>query len=392
MDVSFNNIAEIGNLTCLKALSIVDFSHNQITKISFSDFHGLEKLYDVNLSHNNIRTLDPGTFATLGVQFLDLSHNNLFSIDFTNVFVPKSFCIMSFMNNHISQIINQNKIDVDRVHYNLGDGFMIDLRNNTMSNLPRPKTFGLKSYSDYGQLVFNRYSMRMQGNPIFFDCQVAKLLLAVYSSPEDNIDGAGNGFTCTYPQNLNGYSIENDIIKKNRLDLLICQLNTTECPKGCDCYFQPYYNRSVINCTSKWSGNELPEFDIDKLMMDTNDGEPTHFELFFQGNNLTKIGEKNYARNVTRLDLSSNKIHSIRNVDISFLPSDCIISLRNNTLLARIPKTFEKMNPNQIDFSNCYIECDCEVRRWVVSWLEGYRVNTSAYSLKCKIFNLRFEF
>lgn len=234
----------------------MDFSHNQITKISFSDFHGLEKLYDVNLSHNNIRTLDPGTFATLGVQFLDLSHNNLFSIDFTNVFVPKSFCIMFFMNNHISQIINQNKIDVDRVHYNLGDGFMIDLRNNTMSNLPRPKTFGLKSYSDYGQLVFNRYSMRMQGNPIFCDCQLAKLLLAVYSSPEDNIDGAGNGFTCTYPQNLNGYSIENDIIKKNRLDLLICQLNTTECPKGCDCYFQPYYNRSVINCTSKWSGNE----------------------------------------------------------------------------------------------------------------------------------------
>ena len=187
--------------------------------------------------------------------------------------------------------------------------------------------------------------MRMQGNPIFCDCQLAKLLLAVYSSPEElaskyNIDGAGNGFTCTYPQNLNGYSIENDIIKKNRLDLLICQLNTTECPKGCACYFQPYYNRSVINCTSKWSGNELPEFDIDNLMMDTNDREPTHFELFFQGNNLTKIGKKNYARNVTRLDLSSNKIHSIRNVDISFLPSDCIISLRNNTLLARIPKTF----------------------------------------------------
>lgn len=94
LNVSFNNIAEIGNLTCLKALSIVDFSHNRITKMSFFDFHGLEKLYDVNLSYNNIRTLDPGTFAKLGVQFLDLSHNNLFSIDFTNVFVPKSFCIM----------------------------------------------------------------------------------------------------------------------------------------------------------------------------------------------------------------------------------------------------------------------------------------------------------
>ena len=112
------------------------FNSGFFTKLVFSDFHGLEKLYDVNLSYNNIRTLDPGTFAKLGVQFLDLSHNNLFSIDFTNVFVPKSFCIMSFMNNHVSQIINQNKIDVDRVHYNLGDGFMIDLRNNTMSNLP----------------------------------------------------------------------------------------------------------------------------------------------------------------------------------------------------------------------------------------------------------------
>lgn len=396
LDLSFNKITNFDNITCLKNLSVINLSQNQLTKISFDNFNGLRQLHNVNLAHNNIIQLDPRTFADLGIQFLDMSYNDLRSVDFTNIFVPKSFCVMSYMNNSISNIINEQNIDVDRTRYNLGNGFMIDLRNNKMSLIPRPFAFGLRSYTEYGQIAFNRYSMRLHGNEIFCDCQIGKLLQATAYNTTVlahifNIDGTGNGFYCKYPKNLEGFSIEEDIIKKDRLDLLVCQLNSSECPRSCQCFFQPYFNRSVVNCTSAWDGLELPDFDLDMLMMNTNDGEPTHLELYFHGNKIEKLTNKPFLMNATKLDFSSNNLQYVSPLAILRLPRNSKLFLSNNVLLKNIPKTFENLNPWNINFTNISIDCDCSMFRWVSSWLKVHRINTTSYSLKCLVNGNRYS-
>lgn len=396
LDLSFNRITKFGNISCLKNLSTINLSQNRLTRISFDNFHGLWQLHNVNLAHNSIIQLDPSTFANLGIQFLDMSYNGLRSVDFTNIFVPNSFCVMSYMNNSISNIVNEQNIDVDRSRYNLGDGFMIDLRNNKMSIIPRPFSFGLRSYSYYGRLTFNRYSMRLHGNEIFCDCQIGKLLQATAYNTTIladifSIDGTGNGFYCKYPKNLEGFSIEEDIIKKNRLDILVCQLNSSECPRDCECYFQPYKNRTVVNCTLAWDGHELPDFDLNMLMMNTNDGEPTQLELYFHGNKIEQIRNKPFLMNATHLDFSSNRLEYVSPLAISRLPRKSKLFLNNNILLKNIPKTLEILNPWNIDFSNSSIDCDCSLLRWVSSWLKVHRINTTGYSLKCLVSGNRYS-
>lgn len=85
VDLSFNNISTIETGTFddrSSSLVSIDLSHNQIHLIPFETFHKLVNLKMLNLSHNRMESIEIGTFSNQrNLNTLDLSFNAFTVID-----------------------------------------------------------------------------------------------------------------------------------------------------------------------------------------------------------------------------------------------------------------------------------------------------------------------
>lgn len=134
-----------------------------------------------------------------------------------------------------------------------------------------------------------------------------------------------------------------------------------------------------------WDGNELLDFDFDMLMMNINDGELIQLEFYFYGNKIEKIRNKCFLINVIYLDFFFNYFQYVSFFVILCLLCKSKFFLNNNFFFKNIFKMFEILNFWNIDFLNSFIDCDCSLFRWVLSWFKVYRINIIGYFLKCLV-------
>lgn len=87
LDLAYNNLTEMKNLTKLVELTYLDLSYNQIGDIQLNSFASMRHLETLKLRHSGLHTISYGSFShKSNLKLLDISYNRLVYIDF-NMFM-----------------------------------------------------------------------------------------------------------------------------------------------------------------------------------------------------------------------------------------------------------------------------------------------------------------
>lgn len=87
LDLAYNNLTEMKNLTNLVELMYLDLSYNRIGDIELNSFASMRQLETLKLRHSGLHTISYGTFShKSNLKLLDISYNRLVYIDF-NMFM-----------------------------------------------------------------------------------------------------------------------------------------------------------------------------------------------------------------------------------------------------------------------------------------------------------------
>ncbi|CAG2234057.1 unnamed protein product [Mytilus edulis] len=114
IDLSYNEIERIDNMSCVKSLDILNMRRNIIEYLRNDTFIGMKFLRNIDLSYNNLRHIEPGFLINMAGSLLnfDVSNNVLTTVDVTNFLMEKqlAFCDIDYSFNEISSISNELKL------------------------------------------------------------------------------------------------------------------------------------------------------------------------------------------------------------------------------------------------------------------------------------------
>ena len=140
LDLSHNHLSQLRPLSCLEELHTLDVSHNRLTFIANTTFENMTKLRFIDLSHNSIRDIEPFTFqqSNIHILALNIDSNLLTSLEWSNIFLLKPSCYVSYANNTLSKITNRDRIYPDLKTFQAGSERcgQIDLSNNSIQVHP----------------------------------------------------------------------------------------------------------------------------------------------------------------------------------------------------------------------------------------------------------------
>lgn len=93
IDFSYNKIGNVSDLSCLKILDTLVLKNNKLTHLFNTSFSTLTYLRNVDVSYNQIKTIDTGvvTSTLLAIQQFDIGYNQLTSFDVSNLNSQKPF-------------------------------------------------------------------------------------------------------------------------------------------------------------------------------------------------------------------------------------------------------------------------------------------------------------
>ena len=384
LDLSHNRLSQLRPLSCLEVLNTLDVSHNRLTFIENTTFEGMTKLRSIDLSHNLIRDIEPFTFQQSNIHILSLNveHNLLTSVEWSNVFFLKPFCIVSYANNRISDITNRDRIypDLKTFKGNGERGGFIDLGNNSMSTGPDPEIFGVKSKVDYGIVSFDRFVIDLTNNKLFCDCNLYPLWLNVLEYLKHYSDTGGKPYEvcCDRPAHMTSIcstSVSNTT-SRSLLDKFICNSTQHECIAGCHCFYRPTTDTFIINCSSARLGR-INDIDFDSFKKRLQTDLRTKFlnanvHAYFSNNSIRKFPVGNYFSKTKLLDLSFNDLSQIRSTELQQLHRDVVINITGNPGIKKIPKGIKNFHSFNVKVDGLILKCTCEneMHKWLPSWMQ----------------------
>ncbi|XP_070539663.1 toll-like receptor Tollo [Ptychodera flava] len=315
LDLSLNFIGEIpkGFLNQVNAPS-VEYLYMQSSNISHLAkyaFKDSSRLREIDLSHNNLKTLPKYAFYRLSaLKILDLSHNNIFHIE-------------------------------DESLYRLQDLQELKLNDNFLTNL------NLFPYIQAALTI--KTFLNMEANPLSCDCDMFTVLYKYnqtgYPRKQDLdhliFHPALNSLQCHSPENVQGRSISS-------LEFydFWCELPVL-CPKHCTCRRQAF-DTSVFLTNCSFQGfldfpNKVWQYTTILMLQGNN---ITHIsenqfenmtdlqELNLAMNSITWIeeGALRYLSKLTYFDLRSNKLQTVSGSEFSFMPNLQYLNLNFNNI------------------------------------------------------------
>ncbi|CAG2198020.1 unnamed protein product [Mytilus edulis] len=155
--------------------------------------------------------------------------------------------------------------------------------------------------------------------------------------------------TCWDPPEYRGLSATEHFLKKDRLDLLICNKTSADkCPRKCHCFYQPKNRRTVINCTSVGL-TALPKF--------VPEGD--NLTLLFDGNNIEFLEHREYFNRSSVISISNNKLNSIASNAIGSIGSNTVLDLSGNSI-NELPRDIQSFDPCIMKLGIIKISCSCD--------------------------------
>ena len=299
----------------------------------------MTKLRSIDLSHNLIRDIEPFTFQQSNIHILSLNveHNLLTSVEWSNVVFLKPFCIVSYAYNRISDITNRDRIypDLKTFKENGERGGFVDLGNNSFSTGPDPEIFGVKSTVDYGIVGFDRFVISLTNNKLFCDCNLYPFWSNALESLKiyNNTGGKPYEICCDRPAHMTSVcsTSVSKTTSRSLLDRFICNSTQHECIAGCHCFYRPTTDTFIIKCSSARLGR-INDIDFDSFKNRLQTDLRTKFlnakvHAYFSNNSIRKFPVGNYLSKTTLLDLSFNDLSQIRSTELQQLHRDVVINI-----------------------------------------------------------------
>ncbi|XP_060568816.1 uncharacterized protein LOC132727384 [Ruditapes philippinarum] len=365
INLEYNDIEVLADISCLYKLDELNLRYNSISYLSNMSFVNLSHLRSLRLEGNKLTVLEPNTFSSTNqhLLYVDISGNQLKTLDVSNIVPPFPFCEINVASNEITEFVNHAEFTLDTSEI-YGPGF-INFQDNSLQKFPDLKTLlNIDDISVLGKVWDFGFDLR--GIPIVCDCALQPFL----SLAKDIIKALWRDYfvvECTAPELLMGVSIPN-----LNLSDLVCPLGADsgcQSPQ-CTCVDEPNKDTLIIDCS-----NAIPS--LQHFPTIPNSTYSSQVSLNLSGNAIRYIPDGPYLSKLSNLDLSNNDIREIDDHMARKLEA-AVIDLRNNDRLLRLPQTFQYRNACLIVIDDITIDCDCD-SQWIAEWLKSKDCETGQF-------------
>ncbi|OWF39019.1 Slit-like 3 protein [Mizuhopecten yessoensis] len=377
VDFSENRIHHISNISCLSQIDSLKLKGNKLKFILNTTFINLNNLRVLDVSHNLIRGMDPNVFnlANIHIYKMDFSENIFDTFDITNI-IPENplYCEMNFNHSIFGKFTNKQNYRLNP-NTTYGSGKVL-LSYNTFPDIPinvlmehHPEDYPLISK------VFQHGKFVMDQTPIVCDCHMG-LLLTLYKVISDiekrfiANQNISNDF-CQAPPAMTNYSLFSVINDRSLLHKLVCDVKV-RCPKGCNCTEQPSKNRLKVDCQSSNLAS-LPKVMPESFLP---------IQLYLANNSISHLEDRDYLKHVSFIDLSNNPVTTLTKAAVGSLGTSTHVLFKEHKLEG-LPDTIRLLDPDQFEFGEASIPCDCE-NTWIGDWKRYKGDNLSINPLWCQ--------
>ncbi|CAC5367136.1 unnamed protein product [Mytilus coruscus] len=367
IDLSFNNITNIEEISCLRNLDTLLLRGNSIHVLNKHTFLHMKFIRILDLSFNRIDMIDPGFLLKMNgsLFYLNLSFNKLVKLDITNGIASRQqyFCEANYSHNAIKTVTNEQSWKC-KDSTSLGHGGMVVLSNNSFTSffdVYMLKFFGFQNLLQIGKLIY--YGFDFRDNKWNCDCKIYKFAKAaerfVQAITRDYFD-----VKCYTPKSFKDRSILT-IVKERQYENLICNLSLADkCPLRCRCIYQPVVrNRTLIDCSNsdrKKIPHALPDYK--SLEVDLSNNDLCDLQNQFK----SKHTNTSYFERVRLFNFTNNKIEILPRSNL-FLLRTAKIDFRGNTINS-LHRSIAVLNPCNIYLGTIIMQCECD-DIWLQQWL-----------------------
>ncbi|KAL3847368.1 hypothetical protein ACJMK2_018290 [Sinanodonta woodiana] len=373
LDISYNRLRQLvaGTFDDLVNLKYLYLANNSITDLEKGIFSKLRNLTEIHLEGNLISFIDTNALPIDSVVLnqVDLSQNPLTSVP-EFVFWIRSLQLVKLKNTQISfkgfdEMLNYMPIvnlirtlvhSVSSSEINIqekGDFLrIIDLSNSKVENM-----FIASMSDDLRQkfiLILQHYKFVLDGNPIRCNCKILPVQTFILGLVANKtIHGDEYYFKewrCTDPVELNARLLMN-VTKEETY----CPTNISGCPEDCSCYERSISRNIIVDCRRR------NLYELHQLMPK---GE---LELWYSGNAITSLVDREYLAFVVVLDLRENKLNHIDPNAVGRFFHIKHLRLDSN-LLDSLPKEVAAIEWVHLTLQNNPYKCDCTTL-WMKEWI-----------------------
>ena len=262
---------------------------------------------------------------------------------------------------------------------------IVEFSHNLMTMFPDPNEFGFQTWVDYGFVAFQKFWFNWNNNRFYCDCNmygIAKSIIPLLRRYIVSLDDSG--VRCFRPKRLSYMNIDKNFEEKNLVDF-ICKY--TSCPSRCSCYYQPYMNRIVIDC-SKAGMEDVKDIDIEnftewKIQYKLNEHSflQTSIHAIFSENAFKTIPNKAFLRRTSFLDMSANDLRFVSASTLKRMQKSAIINISNNPGLKTIPRSILRFERRNVNMSGLVLSCACDDPNKMHIWLPGWLTAENGNSL-----------
>lgn len=389
-----------------KHLKNLDLSHNKLTNISGGVFRDTVALKVLNLANNTLQHLSPGAFVNLkSLEVLFLQNNSLEYLEAPSFPIDTVKLKIIYLQNNPLKVLPElifwirglnladlrytdvqfenftnylMELDYSRIAGTIVDSgsdtdlsdllkqdispTVIDLSFSKVATMPLltnisvpPRTQELASLA----ILLLHFQFDLTGNPITCDCNMNAVIKFINMMINDRIisdeDALFNTWKCRYPLELNGTDVVHILPEQT-----VCPIEVADCPSECDCYKRPGLEHVIVDCRWKYLEEIHSTLPAGKL------------ELWYSGNNLTELVNMDVLERAVALDLSHNKIKTVRNNAFNNMHALETLDLRSN-LLVSLPQNIQKLKLKEVFLTPNPFQCDCKTR-WLKEWLLGNKL------------------
>ncbi|XP_066270581.1 toll-like receptor Tollo [Branchiostoma lanceolatum] len=409
LKLGYNNFIDIPSdiLRPLVRLKLLSINHNYLKSVE-GLLLGLSSTYceDIDISFNNISTLDASILPTLAVAertiTLNLSHNAITTVYATN----------SYFDISASQSLKQLRLTLD-LRWNRLLSIPFQLDRFSFFSLPRIVIDGNDHYR-YAKIgLHHQLTLQIRHNPIICDCMIYELLQNI-ATAQRGVLYAKTDFkelTCHVPEDLRGIKLD-DLSPSQTW----CQKwDSSDCPSACDCMVQGEPNSTIspwnelVDCSGKnlfvipdvipnvVTILHLRRNNIRRIQQTAFMKAPLTRELYLSDNNITKIDsaafihiqsleilyldgndieeitgyEFVHLENLRELYLNSSEVRAVNRDAFGHLPSLEVLSLEDNLLNTLPENLFSALsNLQHLFLSGNNFRCDCDIL-WFKYWIRN---------------------
>lgn len=376
IDFSYNQIKQWTNFSCLYMLDSLNLTRNSLATVSNSTFIGLYSLRSVDLSFNEIRTIDLHMLSDQSIHLfnLDLSNNLMKTLDASNMIVQdKFFCKIDFSYNEIRGLTNTDEtLLTNEVNQNGGDIFLRNMREEFYFN--ELFSYSFKTIEDY-QILFSNFrgTYDIKNSKAHCDCHVARFLKFCPDDFYRIYKAKNNKLVCGSPENLVNVSVIDLPLYNEVFDEMICEV-WDHCPRKCKCIEQPRRDRLFIDCSNQ-SLHTLPAEMPQSLF---------NLEIDFSDNSIINIDNREYLKRTVEINFERNLLKTVDKTFIENIPMMSSVNLKENQITT-LAKEIQNLHPDIFLFNQTEVVCECS-SEWIKIWRELKHANKS-FEFGCRAEN-----